>query len=69
MTVNCFECGAKPTVSDAEFCSNCGASMAANSCVDCEEELGANDCYCYSCGGKSTYYESGKIKPVEKQSL
>lgn len=68
MTVACLECDVKGNRSDAEFCSNCGASLAENMCSDCEEELAPKDCYCYSCGSKSTFYESGKIKPIESLS-
>lgn len=68
MQKDCLECGNHSSRENAEFCTNCGTSLAANSCSDynCdayEEELGAKECYCYICGSKTTYHEKGNANP------
>lgn len=68
--VECKKCGYEWD-DGMKFCKNCGTSLI-NYCSNpeciCNEsemptEFNPNDCYCFECGSKTTFYEAGLIKP------
>ncbi|MEK4760802.1 hypothetical protein MHH85_11145 [Viridibacillus sp. FSL E2-0187] len=60
----CSKCSASAKEKDANFCSNCGQRFEENHCSneECENNkinLDKNDCYCFKCGKKTTYFIKG----------
>jgi hypothetical protein len=63
--VRCFVCGATDHWEDAQYCYDCGASLA-NRCinVDCAKDtLPAHYRFCPACGEASSYLRLGVLAP------
>lgn len=68
MGIKCPKCHNINSRIDTHFCTFCGAEIAENHCSNEEckvfkesEILKGDECYCYRCGHKTTFYLEGKI--------
>lgn len=69
--LKCSKCYHERKYANAKYCYNCGMTFGENNCTNetCQNNsvnLSSKDCYCYICGHKTNFFQSGYIKPGEE---
>lgn len=65
--ITCPTCYHNNKYEHAKYCFNCGMTFGDNNCtnIECQNasvNLNKEDCYCYLCGNKTTFFKEGFIK-------